>query len=133
MKVIELIKYCRPSFNEIDTSVILNTLPLGSYHILIEVDWLESHKTIIDCLHKSFNYVDEEGKYHTIKGIYRPISTQKISMVQLKKCIRKGCQLYAIKIKEIEPKKPKIVLEYFPILKEFQDVFPDEILGFPHK
>ena len=34
---------------------------------------------------------------------------------------------------EIELEKTKIVLEQFPILKEFQDVFPDEILGLPPK
>ena len=34
---------------------------------------------------------------------------------------------------EIELEKTKTVLEQFPILKEFQDVFPDEIPGFPPK
>ena len=52
-----------------DTSVNLNILPLGSYGILISMDWLESHKTIINYLHTIFDCVDEEGKYDTIKGI----------------------------------------------------------------
>ena len=64
-----MVKDCRMIFSEMDNSVNLDILPLGSYNILIGMDWLESHKTIIDCLHKSFDYVDEEGKYHTIKGI----------------------------------------------------------------
>ena len=34
---------------------------------------------------------------------------------------------------EIEPEKPKKILEQFSILKEFQDVFPDEISRFPPK
>ena len=34
---------------------------------------------------------------------------------------------------EIEPEKPKTILEQFSILKEFQDVFPDEISRFPPK
>ena len=54
-------------------------------------------------------------------------------MVQLKKCIRKGCQLYAIKIKEIKSEMLKIVLEQYHILKEFQEVFLDEIPRFPPK
>ena len=48
---------------------------LGSYHIFIGMDQLETHKAIIDCLHKSFDCVDEEGKRHTVKGIYTPITT----------------------------------------------------------
>ena len=88
-----------------DTTVNLNILHLGSYEILIGMVWLESHNVIIDCLHKGFDCMDEEGKYHIVKGIYIPITTRKISSIQLKKCIRKGCHLYAIKLKEIEPEK----------------------------
>ena len=69
------------------------------------MDWLESHNAIIECMHKSLVCRDEEGKYYTVKGIYRPISTRQISVVQLKKCIRKGCQLYAIKITEMGSEK----------------------------
>ena len=88
-----------------DTSVNLNILPIGSYDIFIGMDWLESHKDVIDYLHKIFSSVDEEDKYHTMNAIYRHLSTRKISALQCKKCIRKGCQLYGIKIKEFEPKK----------------------------
>ena len=79
-KVIELVKDCELIFNEIDTSVDLNILPLGSYDILIGMDWLESHKTIINCLHKSFDYINEKGNYHTIKGVCRHVSIRKISV-----------------------------------------------------
>ena len=82
-----------------ETSVNTNIFPLGSYNILIGMDWIESHNAIIDYLHKSLGCRDEEGKYYTLKSIYRPISTRKISALQIKNCIRKGCQLYAIKIK----------------------------------
>ena len=54
-------------------------------------------------------------------------------MVQLKKCITKGCQLYATKIEEIESETPKTILEQYPILKEFQEVFLDEIQRFSPK
>ena len=99
MKVTKIVKYLLLGFNDLDTSVNLNILFLGSYHIFIGMDWLESHKAVIDYLHKIFSSVDEEDKYHTMKKIYRPLSTQQISALQRKKCISKGCQLYGIKIK----------------------------------
>ena len=108
-------------------AVNINILTLCSYDILIVMDWMESHNAIIDCLHKSLGCRDEKGKYYTVKKIYRPISSRQISVLKLKNCIRKGCQLYAIKIKEKELEKSTLVLEQFPILKEFQDVFSDEI------
>ena len=53
--------------------------------------------------------------------------------MQLKKCFRKGFQLYAIKFNEIETKQPETTMERFPILKEFQDIFSKEIPGLPPK
>ena len=80
-KVTELVKDCRLSFNGMDTTVNLNILPLGSHDILIGINWLKSHKAIIDCLHKKNYCMDEKGKIHIVKGIYRPISTHQISVV----------------------------------------------------
>ena len=65
MKVTEIVKDCRISFNILNTTVNLNILLLVSYDILIGIDWLETHKVIIDCLHKSFESVDEEGNTST--------------------------------------------------------------------
>ena len=77
------------SFNDLDTSVNWNILPLGSYDILIGMNWLEYHKAVIDYLHKNFSSVDEENKYHTMKEIYRPLSTRQISALQHKSVLGK--------------------------------------------
>ena len=75
-KVTEIVKDCRLGLGDMDTSFNINILPLGSYDILISMDLLEPHNAIINCLHKSFGCVDEKGKYYTVRGIYRPISTR---------------------------------------------------------
>ena len=43
------------------TCVDLNVLPLGSYDVLIGMDWLEAHKSKLDCYNKTFECLDEEG------------------------------------------------------------------------
>ena len=43
------------------TCVDLNVLPLGSYDVLIGMDWLEVHRVNLDCYHKTFECMDEEG------------------------------------------------------------------------
>ena len=48
-KVTDIVKDCIISFNGLNTTVNLNILPLGSYDILIGMDWLETHRAIIDC------------------------------------------------------------------------------------
>jgi hypothetical protein len=51
--------------------------------------------------------------------------------MQLKKCIRKGCQVYAIQVKNLLEKEDKPKLEDFTVLHEFSDMFVDEIPELP--
>jgi hypothetical protein len=120
---------CSISLNGMNTSMDLNIIPLGSYDILIGMDWLDKHHTILYCHNKTFTCLDGNGKHSTVKGVPRPISIRDISALQLKICFRKGCQLYASHVEEPDnPKGPN--LEYFSVLWEFEDVF-QEIPGFP--
>jgi hypothetical protein len=59
-----------------------------------------------------------------MKGVPRPISIREISTLQLKRCFRKGCQLYAAHVEEpVDEKGP--ILEDFSVLHEFEDVFQE--------
>jgi hypothetical protein len=51
--------------------------------------------------------------------------------MQLKKCYRKGCQIFASHMEET-PKDNMSNIEYYAVLKEFEDVFK-EIQGLPPK
>ena len=76
--------------------------------------------------------MDEEGNPVVVKGIPKVISVRQVSAMQLKKFCRKGFQLYATHIVEAT-KNETIRLEDYPVLQEFRDVFPDDILGLPPK
>ena len=45
-KVIGFVKECALLMDEFKTTVKLNVLPLGSYDLLIGMDWLEQHKVV---------------------------------------------------------------------------------------
>jgi hypothetical protein len=130
-RINEVVRGCPISLNRVNTNVDLNIIPLGSYDILIGMDWLDKHHVVLDCHNKTFTCLDEEGKQSTVKGIPRPISIREISALQLKRCFRKGCQLYAAHVEEPEKTKGPS-LEYFSVLQEFEYVF-QEIPGFPPK
>ena len=51
------------------TCVDLNVLPLGSYDVLIGMDWLETHKVKLDYYNKTFECMDEEGNPRVVKCI----------------------------------------------------------------
>ena len=58
---------------------VLNVLPLGSYDVLIGMDWLEAHRANIDCYNKNFECLDEEGNLRVVKEIPKVISGRKSS------------------------------------------------------
>ena len=86
--------------NGLVTCVDRNVLPLGSYDVLIGMDWLKAHRVNLDCYNRNFECMNEEGNPVVVKGIPKVISVRQVSAMQLKKFCRKGCQLYAAHILE---------------------------------
>eukprot|EP00253_Pinus_taeda_P030790 PITA_30790 len=109
----------------------LNILPLGSYDILIGMDWLEKHWSLVDCKTKIIYYRDQEGNSKEMQGIKRPVQVRPITANQLVKCVRKGCQVYAIQVGYANTKDESASLNDIPVIQEFTDVFPEEIRGLP--
>jgi hypothetical protein len=95
------------------------------------MDWLEGHTTVLDCYEKSLKYKDKNYVVRTIQGIQKPVSIRQISTMKFKKCMRKGCQIYAIQVTNLFEKENKPSLEDFVVLYDFRDVFVDEILELP--
>jgi hypothetical protein len=109
----------------------LNIIPLRYYDCLIGVDWIEKHCDILDCYSKDFTCLNEEGNSRTVQGILRPIYVQEISTLQLKISFRKWCRIYVSHMEDpMKDKEPSI--EYYPVLKDFEDVF-EEFPGLPTK
>ena len=75
-KVSELVEKCPLVMNGLITYVDLNVLPLGSYDILIGMDWLEAHRVNIYYYNKNFESTDEEGNPVVVKGIPKIISVR---------------------------------------------------------
>ena len=67
-KVSEVVRKCPLVIDGLVTYANLNVLPLGSYDILIGMDWLEAHRENIECYNKNFECLDEEGNLRLVKG-----------------------------------------------------------------
>jgi len=61
------------------TQATLNILPLGSYKMLINMDWLASHKAKLDCYRKTLECEDGKGERRTLQEIQKPVSVRKIA------------------------------------------------------
>ena len=67
----------------------LNILLFSSYDVHINMVWLEAHGEIIHFLIRRFTYIDELGKLMEVVGFPRVVSIRKLSIIQVKKCVRK--------------------------------------------
>lgn len=94
---------------------------LGLYDVLIRMDWLKQHRAKVDCYSKVVECVDEKGMTTEVRGILRPILVRKISALQLQRFLKKGCQVYAVRISD--PAEDKgLSLAYHRVLQEYADV-----------
>ena len=108
--------------NGLSTKGDLKIFPLGSYDFLIGMDWLDQHHAILDYRSKTFTFLDEEGNQRIVQGISRVVAIREISTMQLKKCYKKGCQIFASHMDEA-PKDKVSNIEDHVVLKDFEDVF----------
>jgi hypothetical protein len=117
------------NLEEFFTRIDLYVMILGSYDVMMGMDWLESHEAILNCKTKWLSLVDDEGQRHVIVGRNRGVSLRFISSLQLRKSLHKGCKLYAILA--LNEKGVLEGLEHLPVVKEFVDIFPEELPRMP--
>ena len=60
-KVNEVVEKCPLVMNGLITCVDMNVLPLGSYDVLIGMNWLEAHRVKLDCYNKTLNAWMKKG------------------------------------------------------------------------
>ena len=121
-KVTSFVKNCAITMDQFETFFKLNVLPLGSYDILIGMDWVEQHSVVLNYYDKTFTCINNDGKLISRKGIPRKTIVRQISALQLKRVVRKGCKAYAVIVTSEENlnNMDKLKLEDTPVLKDWR-------------
>nr|GFA13984.1 hypothetical protein [Tanacetum cinerariifolium] len=115
-------------------SVDIDLMPveLGSFDVIIDMDWLAKYHSLIVCDEKVVRipYGDE---VLIIRGddCDGRSKLNIISCTKTRKYIQKGCQVYLAQVtsKKDEDKSEEKRLEDVPIVREFSEVFPEELPG----
>jgi hypothetical protein len=120
---------CALNLGEFVTRANLYVTILGSYDVVIGMDWLELHEAIFNYKTKWLSLIDDKGQRRVIVGWNQGVSLRFVSSLQLQKSMRKGCKLYAILA--LNEKGVVEGLEHLPVVREFADIFPEELPGMP--
>ena len=122
------VRGCQVELGVCTTKMDAYVTNLGTYDLIVGMDWLEGHRAFMDCYVNKVLFLDDEGQAIQIQGQKRKISLRLISAVKAKRCLRQGCQLFVVEMVS-DSKGP--FLNSYPVLSELKDVFPEELPQLP--
>ena len=107
----------------------LMALNMRDFDVVLDMDWLYCHRATLDCYKKEVK-LHRPGKLDVkFRGICRELFSSMISAMAVQRMLRKVCQGYLAYV--VETGKERTLVDEIPIVKEFSDVFPDDIAGLP--
>ena len=95
------------------------------------MDWLSKHKAILDCDKKTLVLRCSDQSEVIVQGIRSSVMSNVILAMQARRFMRKGCETFLALI--FDSKRGQGDVEKIPIVKEFLDVFLEELPCIPPK
>ncbi|GJV44122.1 putative reverse transcriptase domain-containing protein [Tanacetum coccineum] len=107
----------------------LMPIKLGSFDVVIGMDWLSKYHAKILCDEKVVHIpIDDETLI--IRGDRSKTRLNLISCIKTERYISRGCQVFMIQVTE-KKKSDEKRLEDIPVVREFPEVFPEDLPGLP--
>ncbi|GJU25523.1 putative reverse transcriptase domain-containing protein [Tanacetum coccineum] len=123
-----IIKGCTLTLLNQPFEIDLMPIKLGSFDVVIGMDWLSKYRAKILCDEKVV-HIPIDGETLIIRGDRSKTRLNLISCIKTEKYISRGCQVFMIQV--MEKKADEKRLEDIPVVKEFPDVFPEDLPGIP--
>ncbi|GJS03216.1 putative reverse transcriptase domain-containing protein [Tanacetum coccineum] len=131
-----IIRGCTLNFLDHPFNINLMPVELGSFDVIVGMDWLAKYHAVIDCAEKIVRipWGNETLIVHG-DGSSRGNGTRLniISCTKTHKYLLKGHHVFLAHVttKEIEDKSGEKRLEDVPIVRDFPEVFPEDLSGLP--
>ncbi|GKB75474.1 putative reverse transcriptase domain-containing protein, partial [Tanacetum coccineum] len=106
----------------------LMPIELGTFDVIIGMDWLVERDAVIVCGKKEV-HVPYKNKTLVVKSDSGASRLKVISCIKARKYIERGSQLFLAQVTEKEPSKKQ--LQDVPVIRNFPEVFPDDLPGLP--
>ncbi|MCO6516618.1 MAG: hypothetical protein J6586_09040, partial [Snodgrassella sp.] len=108
-----------------------NLIPLDivEFDVILGTDWLHYHRANIDCYQKRVTFHRPGLPVVTFTGERSNVRHGIISAVRAQKLLQKGCQGYLAHV--VLNDSAPVSLEDVKVVRQFPDVFPDDLPGLP--
>ncbi|KAI3784091.1 hypothetical protein L1987_43183 [Smallanthus sonchifolius] len=127
---IESIIYdCSLELNDHTFLINLVLMPLGSFDIIIGMDWLSNHHAEVICFEKCIRIPLPSGETLRVFGEKPCKGLKLMSCTTAQKYLRKKYVAFLAHIVQKDVKKKSI--QDIPIIRDFPEVFPEDLSGLP--
>ena len=129
VRVNRVYKNCPLLIHDREFSIDLITLPFHELDLILGMDWLSKHRAIVDCDKKIVLLKCSDLLEVTVQGIRSESIPKVISAMEARRFLRKGCEAFLALI--LDSKREQLNFENIPVIREFPNVFPEELPGVP--
>ncbi|XP_028090712.1 uncharacterized protein LOC114290912 [Camellia sinensis] len=123
---------CKPrvvSINDRKLLVDLTVLDMRNFDIILGMDWLASNYASVDCRGKRVVFQISNQLEFCFVGSGVNTHLLVISALQARRLLRNGCEGYLASVRDT--RETELKLEDILVVKEFSNVFPEELPGLP--
>ncbi|KAJ0765366.1 putative nucleotidyltransferase, Ribonuclease H [Helianthus annuus] len=110
-------------------SIDLIPIVLGSFDVVIGMDWLSQHQAEIICSEKIIRIPRSGQEPLEVQGDKSGAVVGIISFLKAQKCLRKGHTAILALVSDASTKEKR--LEDIPVVRDFPQVFPEDLPGLP--
>ena len=129
VKVNRVYKNCHLMTHNREFSADLLAFSFHEFDLILGMDWLSKHRVRVDCDKKTVRLKCSDLSEVTVHGIQSGAVSNVISAMQARRLLRKGCEAFLALV--LDSKIGQIELENILVVKDFSDVFPEELPGIP--
>ncbi|KAL0544225.1 hypothetical protein IC582_019338 [Cucumis melo] len=127
--VSEVLHDCEVVVEGLCMLVDLLPLELQTFDVILGMDFLFTHYASMNCHGKEVTFTKPSSTKVVFRGERKIIPTSLISALKVEKLLRKGCTAFLAHVVEVQEEKLKP--EDVPVVNEYLDVFPADVLGLP--
>ncbi|KAA0056676.1 gag protease polyprotein [Cucumis melo var. makuwa] len=121
----EQIKACRKEIANHMLDVTLLVLDMQDFDVILGMDWLSANHANIDCFGKEVVFNPPSGASFKFRGADMVCIPKVISAMKASKLLSQGT--WGILASVVDIREPEVSLSSEPVVREYPDVFPDEL------
>ncbi|KAJ9547046.1 hypothetical protein OSB04_019589 [Centaurea solstitialis] len=129
VKASKVIRKCTLGLAGKDFSIDLIPIKIGSFDIIVGMDWMSKHRATICCAEKIVALPLPDGGLLEMYGDRPKRDIKIVSFMKMRGHLRKECIAFMAHVIDTKAKEKRI--QDIPVVREFPEVFPEELPGLP--